>query len=611
MREYRYFAADFETTVYDGQTETEVWAAAICELNTERTYITNSIDNFFDYIFSIKNNLIIYFHNLKFDGEFILAYLKKRMCEGIETDGDIIKFKQSYKLKNNEISYRISKLGAWYSIIIKHNKKIIEIRDSLKLLPFTLKKIGEDFKTKHQKLEIEYEGIRYAGGEITPEEKQYISNDVLVLKEALEIISKNGNLGITIGSECLKEYKRIIGSKTDYDFLFPNLYNIKFLNSTIGEFIRGAYRGGWCYLHKPGRHKNGSTYDVNSLYASMMHSESGNYYPVGKPITWLGNYIPQFEKSENIIYFMEVKTQFYLKAGKLPYIQIKGSPYFKGTEMLKNSDIKDNAGNILNFGDNRVTLFLSNVDYDIIKEHYHLIGFEIIKGCYFESEIGIFDEYIDKYKKIKEESEGAMRQIAKLFLTNLYGKFAASEESDFKMCEFDENGVLKYKVVEARDKIPGYIAIGAMITAYSRRFTIRAAQANYDKFVYADTDSIHILGQKPKQIDIHPTHFCCWKRESEWSEGVFIRPKTYLEVIEGVPDIKCAGMPEKCKKLFIKSCGYDIELPKLSQEEEEFIQHELSLDDFKIGLEVPGKLGPKRIKGGIILQRVPYKIKAG
>ena len=28
-RKYRYFSCDFETTVYDGQKDTEVWASAV------------------------------------------------------------------------------------------------------------------------------------------------------------------------------------------------------------------------------------------------------------------------------------------------------------------------------------------------------------------------------------------------------------------------------------------------------------------------------------------------------------------------------------------------------------------------------------------------------
>lgn len=35
IKKYTYFVADFETTVFDNQDFTEVWAAAIVELGTE------------------------------------------------------------------------------------------------------------------------------------------------------------------------------------------------------------------------------------------------------------------------------------------------------------------------------------------------------------------------------------------------------------------------------------------------------------------------------------------------------------------------------------------------------------------------------------------------
>ena len=57
------------------------------------------------------------------------------------------------------------------------------------------------------------------------------------------------------------------------------------------------------------------------------------------------------------------------------------------------------------------------------------MDFEILDGCYFNSAIGIFDRYIEKYKKIKLESKGAKRELAKLFLNNLYGKMASSTDS--------------------------------------------------------------------------------------------------------------------------------------------------------------------------------------
>ena len=42
--EIKYYACDFETSVYEGQTETEVWSSALCELYTEQAIIHHSSD---------------------------------------------------------------------------------------------------------------------------------------------------------------------------------------------------------------------------------------------------------------------------------------------------------------------------------------------------------------------------------------------------------------------------------------------------------------------------------------------------------------------------------------------------------------------------------------
>ena len=171
----RIYVADFETTVYENQTTTEVWAAAIVELHTEDVKIFHSIGELFEYICTFNYNSIIYFHNIKFDGEFWLHYLLtktnfKQAFEKIDgvADGN---FKQKKELNSNEFIYSISAKGLWYSITIKNGKYFIELRDSLKLIPTTVKRMGQSFKTKHQKSSIEYTGYRYAGCEITDEEK--------------------------------------------------------------------------------------------------------------------------------------------------------------------------------------------------------------------------------------------------------------------------------------------------------------------------------------------------------------------------------------------------------------------------------------------------------
>ena len=316
---------DFETTVYKGQVNTEVWASACVELFTEDVKIFHSIEETFEYFKSLNCNVCAYYHNLKFDGSFWLSFLLmngkfKQACIFKNEECTEVEFIEEKEMKNNTFKYSISDRGQWYSIIIKVNNFIIEIRDSLKLLPFSVKKIGDSFKTKHKKLDMEYTGYRYAGCEITPEEQRYIANDVLVVKEALEIMFNDGHTDLTIGSCCLKEFKKTIG-KYDYASFFPDLTEIKLSEQhkykNVDEWVRRSYKGGWCYLVKGKENvikHNGTTADVNSLYPSMMHSESGNRYPVGKPMFWCGNYIPdKVLNNKEIYYFIRIKTRFYKK----------------------------------------------------------------------------------------------------------------------------------------------------------------------------------------------------------------------------------------------------------------------------------------------------------
>ena len=647
-RKYRYFVGDFETTVYKGQVNTEVWASASVELFTEDVHIFHSIEEQFEYFVGLNSNIICYYHNLKFDGAFWLSYLLVDLGYTqayIKTGDNANDFEwiAPKDMKNKTFSYSISNMGQWYRISIKINDHIIEFRDSLKLLPFSVKRIGQSFGTKHKKLEMEYKGFRYAGCVITDEEKDYISNDILVVKEALEIMFTEGHNRLTIGSCCLAEYKKSIGRKY-YDELFPNVYDIP-IDKTIygfdnaGDWIRQAYRGGWCYLVKGKERKvfkNGTTADVNSLYPSMMSSESNNVYPVGEPTFWHGNYIPDEAMLPTNYYFVRIRTRFYLRKNYLPFIQIKNTLLYKGTEMLETSDVYNRKdGKYYNCyitfdGSVRqamVTLTLTMTDYILIKEHYELVDFEIIDGCYFRSAIGIFDQYIEKYKEIKLKSKGAQRELAKLFLNNLYGKMASSRNSSFKVAYVKEDKSLGFYTVTANDKEPGYIPVGAAITSYARNFTIRAAQKNYHGvnkrgFIYADTDSIHCDLEPDEIVGIteHPKNFCCWKLESCWDEAIFTRQKTYIEHItkedrepidKPYYNIKCAGMPERCKELFIKSVtGYE---PKdgdeFTEEELDFLSTKRTILDFNVGLRVPGKLLPKRIRGGVLLVDVTYEMR--
>lgn len=643
----RKFMCDFETTVYEGQTSTEVWASASVEFYTENVNIFHSIDEQFQYFKTLNCDIVAYYHNLKFDGNFWLSYLLTKLkyeqaihyLNDEQTQAEFIAIKD---MKNKTFRYTISDTGQWYTLTIKVNNHIIELRDSLKLLPFSVKQIGKSFKTKHQKLDMEYIGYRYAGCNITDEEKQYIANDVLIVKEALEQLFNDGHDKLTIGSCCMEEYKKTTGAY-DYKDLFPPLDEVAldkniFGSSNADEYIRHSYRGGWCYLVKGKENKvrhNGTTGDVNSLYPSMMHSQSGNYFPIGKPYFWSGNIIPNEAIGENKYYFIRIKTRFYIKENKLPFIQIKGNHLYKGTESLTTSDILNKDGTYnryykdknSNIHDSAVIMTVTMTDYKLMLKHYELVDFEILDGCWFYSMKGIFDNYINHYAEIKMNSKGAKRTEAKLFLNNLYGKLASSSNSSFKVAYVKDDESIGFYIVPANNKKVGHIATGSAITSYARNFTITAAQKNYygvDKagFIYADTDSIHcdLPADKIKGITVDPVKFCCWKLESSWDTAIFTRQKTYIEHIthndlipvdEPYNDIKCAGMPQKCKDLFNKSMqGYEVkESDNYTQSELKFLATKRDYSDFKVGLCVPGKLLPKRIKGGVLLVDTTYEMR--
>lgn len=663
---YSIYAADFETTVYSGQESTEVWSSAFCPVRTlaqisgkraipqaceNDVILHTSIDQSYKWLEAFQYDVILYYHNLKFDGSFWLDYLLKNGWTWWKraTKKDVPPL--------HSIETCISDLGQWYYIILNFPDHKIEMRDSLKLLPMSLKVIGESFKTKHQKLEMDYTTHRHANEEITTQERAYIKNDVLVLMEALEIIFEQGHNKLTIGSCCMQEYKKSIPVMA-YKDMFPDLQAIEAPIDTgaknMDEYIRKAYKGGWCYAKKDRRRKvikRGCTADVNSLYPSMMSSESGNYYPVGLPHMFAGS-IPAFLKtgSTKFYYFVRINCAFALKEGYLPFMQIKDSPYYRHNEMLEDSRPRIGQHKYMEFEEiltgkkitNHITLTLTCTDYELFHEHYNVYDETVLDGCWFYTDIGIFDSYIDKYRKIKMESKGAVRQIAKLFLNNLYGKMASSDNSSYKKPLLGHDGVIKMQEIEEFSKKTVYIPVGAAITSYARRFTITAAQKNYRYFCYADTDSIHCAcdPEQLKGVPIDPVRFCCWKIETCWNEGWFVRAKTYIEhVIEEDQqpieqpyyNVKCAGLPDACKNLFIQSmtqteeerhhheniwqsylfvqAKIGAEVPYDTMETEMFLSKKRTLKDFDSGLMIYGKLTPVRIPGGIVLQKTFFTIK--
>lgn len=520
-----------------------VWAWGVQNIyDLEQYDMGTDIESFIRFI--LRSPSITYFHNLAFDGVFILDYLLK---DGYEVTDD--------RSVPHRIETTIDGFGKFYRIIVHAGKTRVEFRDSLKKLPMSVKAIAKTFDLPIQKGEIDYKKKRPVGYSPTDDEWAYLRTDVEIMSRALVIASNMGMAGLTVASDTLKNFKASKQGERGFRELFP------VVPDEWDDEIRRAYRGGYTYVNPryakrlvgPGR-----VYDVNSLYPSMMRMRP---LPYGMPQRH--DHIP-----ESGLFIVHANVSFKLKPGMLPCIQLKNNVRFVGTEYLHEAE--------------HVDLGMTSVDLALYCDHYNFVIHDVHYVYLFESTTGIFDDYTDKWKKVKEESTGGVRAIAKLYLNSLYGKFGTRRTVTGKRPMLKDDHVVLTKA-EHEERDPVYTAMACFITAWARDFTIRACQKNYDVFCYADTDSMHILDEAVG-ITEHPTDFGAWKHEADFEVAVYNRAKQYGERIEGTDEIHVAGLP--------KSIASNVTVEDLLSEQVWY-----------------GKLVPHKVPGGVVLRETHFTYK--
>lgn len=554
------YMADFETTT--DPDDCRVWAYGLADIDKATTVwdveIGTSIERFCNRM--AEENSVCYFHNLKFDGMFLLDYL----------------FRQGYTPvadtpRKGQFSSLISNMGSFYSITVAwYNGTRTEFRDSLKKLPYSVSSIAEAFNLEESKGDLDYDKYREPGYIATADERSYIARDVLIVAKALRSQFESGMKKLTVGSDALNEFKNVIGTRM-FDKLFPVLPEV------MDQEIRAAYRGGWTYSDPRFRKQAlgpGAVYDVNSLYPSVMYDR---LLPYGEPVYAPG--LPEADR-DHPLFIVSVTFTAKLKPGHVPCIQVKGTSMFLATEYQ--TEIRE-----------PVTLSCTSVDLELWEKHYDLNILSYNGGWRFKGVTGLFTDYIDKWMEVKANNTGALRALAKLMLNSLYGKFATNPNVTPKVPVFDdENNVVKLVIGPDEKKDPIYTAMGAFITAYARQVTISAAQDNYDTFAYADTDSLHLLTtDEPVGLEVDENKLGAWKKEYVFDKAIYIRAKQYIERLYPVipfvakHETHVAGMPERiARQISIEGV--------LSETVQRF----------------SGKLQPKRVPGGVVLEDVGFTL---
>ena len=558
---------DFETTTepfYNKYGYTRVWANCIVDIEQCcLIHIGNSIEDFIKFISNI-DDCVCYFHNLKFDGEFIISYL---------LSNNFRKYERCKKI--NTYDCIIDNVGVWYMLEININGNIIKIYDSLKKLPFKVKDLAEMLNMKEKKGIIDYDKERPEGYEITQDEKEYIINDCIIVAKALKSLFDKGLKSMTLSGDAQKFFKKMLGGRI-YDYHFPPI-KLDYDND-----IRLSYKGGFVYCNPDFSNKivKGCSFDVNSLYPSILYND---ILPYGYPIQYKGKYK---QDKEYPLYIQAIQVDFDLKSGYLPTIQIKHSR-FNESEYLKSSN-------------GVVVLWLTNPDLELFLKHYNINFIKYLKGYKFRGTNLLFKKYVDYWyneKNIgKKENNPTRTMHAKLMLNSLYGRYGMQTLRINKLPYLNNTtGVVEYGLDSENYIAPQYTALASFVCAYGRVKTITASQIAYDQgiYLYSDTDSVHILGNNaPKGFDIDNYKLGAWKNEGDFI-GKFIRAKTYIKEKEKngkkYIELTCAGMPDSIKQI-IKN-------------------NSLPFDKFSVGATFDGKLIPKRVKGGVILCKTEFTIK--
>lgn len=558
------YVADFETEYLTEEqikagAKTYVWAWQIRNADTLEIYQTGTdIKGFIKALFTLKT-CNIWFHNLKYDIQFLLNYLLLNGWKQVQSNKNMKPYTFSSLVSGNNIVY---------SIELRTLTANILILDSYKKLPFKISKIAEDLKLDVKKGEIDYHKHREEGGQLSTEDFDYLSRDTLIPAIALkEIFFKNGFNKRTIGADCLEYFKNM---QQKFYKLFPQL------DKQESDFLKEALAGGVVYVNPKYAGKilegYGEDYDDNGLYSYVSHSSSPYKLPIGYGEYFIGGY--EYDKRKPF-YVQHLKAAFTLKKGEFPCIHSRQKGLYLDSEL-----ITDTEGDMYE-------LVLSCYDLKLLFTHYDVHNIELINGYKYEVGRGYFDEYINHFveMKINAKKAGNFTEYltAKLFLNNLIGKYGQSTESSNKVFEI-KDGLLTSKPKHSVKK-GLYMPIAVAVTSSARLELFKMIDANKKTFVYCDTDSCKVYGKlnKPEGVELDNYKLGAWKLENTWDKAIFLKPKTYAEHTASGWKITGAGMNDEVKQEVIK-------------------QIEEDPNNFQVGKSYNGKLKTKRVKGGVVLQ---------
>lgn len=390
------------------------------------------------------------------------------------------------------------------------NRNSWQFRDAMYLLKGGLPALCKSFNPKVKKLKMPEppEGVKAT--DHYKDNKQawqsYCMNDCKSLAEILStfndlIINKIGGcIGATASSTAMRTFRR--------RFLKINLPCYFSWNN----FIRLGYYGGRTEVFNMYAKLRGTPYyyyDVNSMYPSVMYD---NIYPISVPkrVTYQDPW-----DCAGRCGFMECRVE---------------TPEGIDIPVLPYRDVDNHSKLLFPLGN-----WKGVYEFSLIEKALEL-GYTIkpMRTIEFEGDY-LFKEYIDTLYPIKQNSVGALREVAKLLMNGLYGKFGEHSEREILITEPEADILGTYPIANdpmgyTTKKIVKYCAhhlpaISARVTALAQLKLYKAIehiQAKKGIVYYCDTDSMITDTKMPTSDRLGD-----WGLEAEITRAVFFAPKAY------------------------------------------------------------------------------------
>lgn len=436
------------------------------------------------YKLSEEERVVVYVHNLSFEFQFIQDYFNFTDVFAMASRSILtaktahLEFRCSYKLSNMSLA------------------KFIENT------PNTLHYKGID--------DLDYATVRTPDTQLTEVEYGYCFNDVKGLYECVMELLKEDNIAtipLTSTGYVRRDCRKAMNKNKNNRKMFLRSRLTLLQYKLLRECFRGGNTASDRYLTNLILKKVGS-YDLSSSYPFQMIARE---YPLGK---WNYGVIPDINTLEeyNRKYCTIARYTFkniHLRDEKpIPYI-----PQSKCLELGDDREIYN--GRILNA--DFLTISMTNIDYDIVKEQYEYDELAVEEFHY--SRKGLLPKelrdtimyYFEKKSELKGDEEHYYEYMkSKNKLNSIYGMTVTNilnTEIEYHDGEYIEKKMTEKEMEDALDKyyknhrsFLNY-SWGVFVTAYARRELEDGLNIAGLDSIYCDTDSVKFIGNHDREFE--------------------------------------------------------------------------------------------------------------